>query len=519
MRIAFFIIAALASVVVSAGCENNAEGEEKLDLSVLTPSYPFNSGFYNPIKTNKNLGDPWMMRHTDGLYYYSGGAINIFSSPTISGFIGYDAIGARKKNVLADIAPPDMREIWAPEVHHYNGRWYVFFTATHGGVNGSRERRENRRSYVLRSLSDDAFGEWEFRGQLDLPEGQWAIDPTFLEHKGKLYCIWSGWKDPTEGIGVHRQRLYITELEDGDPSKVKAGSRRVEIANPTLDWEIHGNPVNEGPCIVKSPKGTVFCIYSASLSTTNNYRLGYLKLVGDDPMDPSNWWKNPNAIFEQNSTYDVYGPGHNSVVTSPDGTEYWMIFHTAKQNNAGWDRHARAQRLYWEGEDENTPSMKAGATGVTYPDPLYQMQPIPSGEPAPSRLLFEAEDMVLDNTTLINLPAAHARNGRPARAVKLNTPSSSITMGVIIEEGGYYSVQLRHSNYTNVEQEFHLYLNGSPYFAIFRGSRSGASASSTFTMDAAAVILLKGLNTLKFTASTGMDVDCVILERMDRHPW
>lgn len=508
MRITL-IIAVTASVVLLTSCKNVDEGDGGIDLSIITPSVPFNEGFYNPIKTNRNLGDPWLMQHTDGLYYYSGGAINIFSTPSISGLMGYDAIGARKKNVYADLAPADLREVWAPEVHHYNGRWYVFFTATHGGINGSRERRENRRSYVLRSLSEDAFGEWEFRGMLDLPEGQWAIDATFFEHNGKLYTIWSGWINETEGVGVHRQRLYITELEDGDPSRVKAGAKRVELSNPTNGWELNGNPINEGPCVVKSPKGSVFCIFSGSLSTGNNYRLGYLKLTGDDPMNPNDWYKHPSPIFEMNATYDVFGPGHCSVTMSPDKTEYWVIYHAAKANGAGWDRSARAQRLFW-GADGDTPAMEK-----TWPDPLYQLQPIPSGETAPRRRLFEAEDMILDNANVRDIPAENARNGRPAKAVRLYPPNSSITMNVLIEDGGYYAVQLRHNNSGNAEQEFYLHVNGSPYFSVFRGSRGGAS----FTMDAIAVVLLKGLNTLNFSANTSMDVDCVILERLDHHPW
>jgi len=510
MKIIFFMIGLISSAFLLTSCKNMADEENEIDLSLITPSVPFNDGFYNPIKTNRNLGDPWLMQHTDGLYYYSGGAINIFSTPTISGLMGYDAIGSRKKNVLVDIAPPHLREIWAPEVHHYNGRWYVFFTATHGGVNGSRERRENRRSYVLRSYSDDAFGEWEYMGQMDLPEGQWAIDPTIFEHKGKLYCIWSGWIDPSQGVGVHWQRLYITELEEGDPTKVKPGAKRVEISNPYHSWESQGANtwLNEGPCVVTSPAGSIFCIYSANSSTSNNYRLGYIKLTGDDPMDASNWVKNSTPLLEFSTANEVYGVGHNSIVMSPDKTEYWVIFHAAKASGAGWDRSARAQRLFW-GANGDTPTMGSPSRA---PDPTYLLQPIPSGEKPPNRLLFEAEDMILENASIVDIPAT---NGRGAKAVRLGSFNSSITMNVLVENGGYYAVQLRHTNSSGSEQEFRVHVNGSDNFSIFRASRGG----NTFVMDAIAVILLKGMNTLKFSANTNMDVDCVIMERLDHHPW
>ena len=502
MNTAFLAIAMAASSGILTNCKNFNDDDDGIDPALITPSVPFNTHFYNPLKTNKNLGDPWLMLHTDGMYYYCGGAINIFSTPTISGLMGYDAIAVRKKNVLADIMPPDMKEIWAPEVHHYKGRWYVFFTATNGPY-GSRERRENRRSYVLRSLSDDAFGLWEYMGQLDLPEGQWAIDPTLFEYKGRLFTIWSGWKDPiTDGVG--KQRLYITELDPENPAKVKAGAKRVEISNPTLSWETVGGQINEGPAVVRSPAGSLFCIYSASSSTNNAYKLGYLKLTGDDPMLASNWQKNLNPLFESNLSGDVFSTGHCSITTSKDGTEYWVIHHAAKASGSGWDRNARAQRLYW-GEDFDTPTMDP-------PNPLSQMVLNPRGEKA-ERALYEAEDMILNNANIINIPAANARHGRTPQAVRIADLNSSITMNVFIDKPGIYAVMLRHNHAYTSQQFFRVYVNGENDFSAFRASRSGAS----FTMDAIAVTLLRGFNTLKFTSNVTIDVDCVILEWLN-HP-
>ena len=44
--------------------------------------------------------------------------------------------------------------------------------------------------------------------------------------------------------------------------------------------------------------GKVFIVYSCNGSWTKDYRLAYLMLdVGDNPMDPTNWKKSPNAVF------------------------------------------------------------------------------------------------------------------------------------------------------------------------------------------------------------------------------
>lgn len=45
----------------------------------------------------------------------------------------------------------------------------------------------------------------------------------------------------------------------------------------------------------------------------------------------------------------VYGPGHNSFVSSPDGTEQWIVYHATTAPTDGWgNRKARAQKLTWD---------------------------------------------------------------------------------------------------------------------------------------------------------------------------
>jgi GH43 family beta-xylosidase len=48
------------------------------------------------------------------------------------------------------------------------------------------------------------------------------------------------------------------------------------------------------------------------------------------------------------STATVFSPGHASFTKSPDGTEDWIVYHTAKHQGAGWDRHTRMQRFTWD---------------------------------------------------------------------------------------------------------------------------------------------------------------------------
>jgi GH43 family beta-xylosidase len=455
--------------------------------STETKFVPFNTHFYNPIKADFMLGDPWVIKH-DNMYYYCGGnPISVISSPAISGIM---ARGLNKKKSIT-VVPPNLTEIWAPELHYYNGYWYIFFAADTNNDNTLH------RMYVLRSKTEDPMGDWEYMGKLNLPEDQWAIDGTFFEHNGRIFHIWSGWKDISEGPGVWKQNLYIAELNPENPAQILS-TDRVMISTPQYAWETSVLPQNEGPAIVKSPLGTVYCIYSANYSGSNVYALGMLKFAGDDPMDADNWWKFSEPLLASDPAHDIYSPGHCSIAKSPDGTEYWMVYHAAKAQNSGWDRNARAQKLQWV---DDKPYMGS-------PAPLSEPQPLPSGEQV-NRILIQAEDMVREdtNTSIINIPGG-------GKTVHFLSSIDMITAVVNAPNAGFYAVNMRHSNYSGKERTMRLKVNGNLSYTV-KASRSGGQ--QIYTMDARIVSLNKGLNTLTFSTTDYqyVNLDLIVLEKID----
>lgn len=60
----------------------------------------------------------------------------------------------------------------------------------------------HQRTGVLCSKTDDPFSDYEDMGILytgdhpgDPVTNVWAIDMTVFKHSGKLYAVWSGWKE------------------------------------------------------------------------------------------------------------------------------------------------------------------------------------------------------------------------------------------------------------------------------------------------------------------------------------
>ncbi|RZM18993.1 MAG: hypothetical protein EOO88_39300, partial [Pedobacter sp.] len=244
--------------------------------------------------------DPFSF-YRNGYYYYTnstGNNITVWKTRTIGGLAT-----AEKKVVFTPPAKgPYSKELWAPEIHHLRGKWYVYFAADSGN-------NKDHRMFVLENDSEDPMqGEWKMKGKLKTPDDKWAIDGSVFEYQNKLYFLWSGWEGNVNG----QQNIYIAAMKD--PWTITG--KRTRISAPELAWEKHGdlnNPddvphvnVNEGPEILIHDD-QLFLIYSASGCWTNYYALGMLTAKkGGNLLSASTWVKSPEPVFKMSERNKVY---------------------------------------------------------------------------------------------------------------------------------------------------------------------------------------------------------------------
>ncbi len=295
------------------------------------------------------------MIHHDGFYYYSESknnqrSIMIRRTRTIAG-IGQDP-GACVWNAPA--TGRNCHDLWAPELHRFGGKWYIYYAADNG-------RNENHRMWVLESEGDNPLGRYHCRGELHT-DG-WAIDGTVLTlDNGKMYFIWSGWPGKRNGL----QNLYIAPMK----SPVKLAGPRTLICMPDQPWEQVAMPICEGPQVLKR-NGDLFIVYSASGSWTPDYCLGLLHNRTQDPLNPAAWQKR-GPVFQK--TESVWGVGHCSFVKSLCQTEDWILYHSKSEKEHGWkDRDVHAKRFTWTADglpDFGTPTPRQTPVASAFSQPL-----------------------------------------------------------------------------------------------------------------------------------------------------
>lgn len=302
--------------------------------------------FSNPLL--QTGPDPWVIPK-DGFYYYchtTGRNITLWKTKNLAEL--------SKTSGIVVWTPPATgnysKELWAPELHFLEGKWYVYVAADDG-------KNDNHRVWVLENPdADPTTTNWTLKGQITDPTNRWAIDMSIFEINRQLYAIWSGW----EGAENVSQNIYIARLKN--PWTIDG--TRTKISTPEYSWEKMGSGplpvVNEGPQFLRQSdnSGKIFIVFSASGCWTDNYSLGLLEADANaDLMLASSWKKASEPIFNGNPEGKAYAPGHNSFFKSPDGKEHWILYHANPEagQGCGNKRSPRMQPFTWNAD--GTPNL------------------------------------------------------------------------------------------------------------------------------------------------------------------
>lgn len=314
------------------------------------------AAYRNPLVEQR--ADPHIQRHTDGHYYFTATSpgydrIILRRSRTLRGLTRADESVIWRRHTSGDMAA----HIWAPELHHINGTWYIYFAAA------PADDVWKIRIWVLENANANPFkGSWVEKGQLTTAWDTFSLDATTFTHRGSRYLAWAQYEPGMDNnTGVFLSRMANPWTLTGP---------QIRLTTPEYEWECVGFKVNEGPSVIQR-NGRVFLSYSAS-ATDSHYCMGLLTAGSrSDLMDPASWAKSPTPVFTSNDTTKQYGPGHNCFTVTEDGRSDVLVYHARQYRDIVGDplndpnRHTRVQKFGWKAD--GTPDFGipvADATGT-----------------------------------------------------------------------------------------------------------------------------------------------------------
>lgn len=298
-------------------------------------------------------GYPYVTEYNGTFYYLMqhppANSINIFTSRCI------DSISDRNGSLLLVGDSLGMKNIWAPELHRIDGKWYIYFEADDGNT-------DNHQLFVIENSTDNPLeGEWTLHGPIITgDECNFGIHPSSLVADGRQYLLWSGWQQ--QRVETETQCIFIAEMENPWTPK----SERILISRPEYEWErqwvnrdgsrtAYPIFVNENPAPFVSPDGRNICVaYSASGIWTPYSTLGLLYAkAGSDLLDPASWTKMEEPVFPMdiNNFDEAYGASNVWVITPSDGSDSRILYEVKECTDNWQSSHVYMKTIGW---DENS---------------------------------------------------------------------------------------------------------------------------------------------------------------------
>lgn len=284
-----------------------------------TPTYR------NPVH-HGYLADPFVLRTRGGYVAYGTGSraggrvLEVLTSPDLVSWTSHGC-------VLEPLPARFGTDYWAPEVVEAEGRFWMYYSVGHGHVG----------HHLRVAVADSPLGPFTDSGVDLTPDERFAIDPhPFRDVDGRWYLFHARDVLDAERVGTH---LAVAELTT---MTLLAGPGR-SVLVPSGDWQIyerqrpmygqvHDWHTLEGP-VVRRRGDAYYLLYSGGSFLGEGYGVAWARAAS--PRGP--WVEPPGNRLLGSVPGHVRGPGHNSVVTTPAGTDV-LVYHA-------WDEGLTRRQL------------------------------------------------------------------------------------------------------------------------------------------------------------------------------
>ena len=260
-----------------------------------------------------NIRDPYILPY-EGKYYMYGTRAKTTWESNLKNY-GFDVyVSSDLENWSEPISIFEQSDsfwgkynFWAPEVHYYNGKFYMFASFKSDTV--------HRGTAILISDTPDGIFKEHSKGAVTPPDWD-CLDGTFYCEDGKPYIVFCHeWTQIKDG------EICYSELTPDLKSAASEPVVMLKASTPSWAYDIRdggGCYVTDGPFMVKN-EDKLICIWS-SFSNAE-----YVEAIArsDNGKMNGNWATDEKLLFEKNG-------GHGMIFTDFDGNLNF-VFHAPNE--------------------------------------------------------------------------------------------------------------------------------------------------------------------------------------------
>lgn len=254
-------------------------------------------------------------------YYMVGpgrNSVRMYTSKDLKTWQGPQTIFRTPEDIWGDIR---VRGIWAPEMHKYKGKYYLFLTFDTRNMFGEQWHnwlpRVTRGSQIL--VSDKPTGPFEpFTDHSTLPTDMMTLDGTLWVEDGTPYIVYCHeWVQIKDGTVEYMQLKDDLSDTVGEPVRLFDGSDAKWIRQS----DQYGCYVTDGPYLYKSKSGKLFMIWTSDSNT--GYTVGIA--ISDSGKLAGPWRQQDEPVYRKDG-------GHGMLFTTFDG-KLMMVLHSPRNDN------------------------------------------------------------------------------------------------------------------------------------------------------------------------------------------
>lgn len=229
-------------------------------------------------------------------------------------------------------------QLWAPEVHKWKGKWYLFCS----GLDKDSKKRD-----LTVAVADKPTGPYTYIAKLipgasENPTGtdEGAIDPTVFIEKGVLYLLYIREAVP--------RAIKIVRLSDDLKSTI--GEPKVVI---TITRDVEQG-ILDAPTMIKR-NGTYYLLFSTGWFQSDNKNDSKYQIWAATSKSLIGPYAKPDKPVLTGVKDLIYSPGHQCVFRTSNG-DWWIGYHawsTEGEPRYGSNpkgRTFRIDRLKWTSE-------------------------------------------------------------------------------------------------------------------------------------------------------------------------